>query len=136
MYEFVKLATENPDLPIVAMVNGEICSDDSGYFLGAFGTASIVEVGTIGDKYYDDRDSFKEAYYDKYSDKLCKMFDYLPRCCLDTVAQGKYTMEQFSANCLSEEKLDAYLNEMADKYMVKVIAVYVDPSSFTVFEEA
>ena len=41
--ELFKLMQENPDLPVVAMVDGEIPGDDSGYWLGAWGSAHIDE---------------------------------------------------------------------------------------------
>ena len=41
--ELFNLMQENPDLPVVAMVDGEIPGDDSGYWLGAWGSAHIDE---------------------------------------------------------------------------------------------
>jgi hypothetical protein len=58
--KFVDLVAANPELPIVAMVNGEICWDDGCYWLGAFSAASIELVGLINDRYYDDVEDFKE----------------------------------------------------------------------------
>lgn len=136
MKELVKLVAENPDLPIVAMVNGDICWDDNCYWMGSFSSTSIELVGLIGDHWYDDRDSFKEVYYDKYSRELCEKFNYEPRCCAVNVERGLYTQEQFAANCLAEEELDKYLNEMADKYMKKCIVVYVDAPDLNDWEEA
>ncbi len=136
MKELVKLVAENPDLPIVAMVNGDICWDDNCYWMGSFSSASIELVGLIGDHWYDDRDSFKEVYYDKYSGELCEKFNYEPRGCAVNVERGLYTQEQFAANCLAEEELDKYLNEMADKYMKKCIVVYVDAPDLNDWEEA
>lgn len=34
---------ENPELPVVPMVNGEIPGDDSGWWLGAWGSSRIDE---------------------------------------------------------------------------------------------
>lgn len=39
--ELFKLMQENPDLPIVPMVDGEIAEDDGGWWLGAWGTAHV-----------------------------------------------------------------------------------------------
>lgn len=129
--DLLKLVAENPELPVVAMVNGDICWDDSCYWMGSFSAASIKLVGLIGDHWYDDSESFKEVYYDKYSEKLCEKFNYLPRCCVASVERGEYTQEQFAANCLAEAELDKYLNEMANKYMKKCIVVYVDAPEMT-----
>lgn len=39
----LKLMQENPELPVVPMVDGEIPGDDSGYWLGAWGKARVDE---------------------------------------------------------------------------------------------
>jgi hypothetical protein len=136
MTNLVQLVKENPGLPILAMVNGEVCWDDGCYWLGHVGSASVEEVGLLGERYYDERDDFKEAYYDKYSEALCAKFNYEPRCCTVSVERGEYTQEQFAANCLAEEKLENYLTEIANKYMIRAIVVYVDPPEDKVIEEA
>ena len=41
--ELFKLIQENPDLPIVPMVDADIVADDCGYLLGAWGRASVDE---------------------------------------------------------------------------------------------
>lgn len=41
--ELLRLISENPDLPVVPMVDGEIPGDDSGYWLGAWGVARVDE---------------------------------------------------------------------------------------------
>ena len=41
--ELFRLMRENPDLPVVPMVDGEICGDDSGYWCGTWGHASVDE---------------------------------------------------------------------------------------------
>ena len=41
--ELFRLMRENPNLPVVAMVDGEIPGDDSGYRLGAWGSARVDE---------------------------------------------------------------------------------------------
>lgn len=134
--KFVDLVAANPELPIVAMVNGEICFDDNMYWMGAFSAASIELIGLLGERYYDDVEDFKEAYYDKYSDELCEKFNYDPRCCAINVDRGLYTQEQFTINCLAEEELELYLDDMVKKYMKKCIAVYVDTPDLTTWEEA
>lgn len=123
--ELLKLVAENPELPIVAMVNGEVCWDGDNYWMARFSSVSIENVGIIGERWYDDLESFIEAYYDKYDYELCEMFGYNPRCCGVSVERGEYTQEQFAANCLAEEKLDEYLNNKANEYMKKCIVVYV-----------
>lgn len=41
--ELFKLMRENPDLPVVPMVDSEIVADDCGYWLGAWGRAYVDE---------------------------------------------------------------------------------------------
>lgn len=41
--ELFRLMQENPELPVVPMVDGEIPGDDCGYWLGAWGSAQIDE---------------------------------------------------------------------------------------------
>lgn len=41
--ELFKLMQENPELPVVPMVDGEIPGDDSGWWLGAWGSAHVDE---------------------------------------------------------------------------------------------
>lgn len=41
--ELFRLMQENPDLPIVPMVNSDVVADDCGYWLGAWGRAYVDE---------------------------------------------------------------------------------------------
>ena len=132
----LELVATNPELPIVAMVNGEVCWDDSCSWMASFSAASIELVGLIGEHWYDDVDSFKEVYYDKYSEELCEKFNYDPRCCVASIQRGEHTEEQFAANCLAEAELENYLDEMVKKYMKRCIVVYVDAPDLSDWEEA
>lgn len=63
--KLIKLINENPDLPIFAWVDGEVCEDNCGYWLGQFGSATIKEyakVETYGwyEKDYVFRDDYEE----------------------------------------------------------------------------
>jgi hypothetical protein len=135
--KFIELVVANPDLPIVAMVNGEICEPDATlYWMGSFSAASVELIGLIDECWYDDVDDFKEVYYDKYSEELCEKFNYDPRCCAINVDRGLYTQDQFAANCLAEEELEKYLSEMVKKYMRRCIVVYIDEPDMSQWEEA
>lgn len=70
--ELFKLIKENPDLPIVPMVDAEIIGDDSGYWLGSWGEAYI-------DKYILHEDYgviFYEENDPDITDIFEKFFDY------------------------------------------------------------
>lgn len=41
--EIIKLIEENPDLPIVPMVNSEVVADDGGYWKGKWGRCEVTE---------------------------------------------------------------------------------------------
>lgn len=52
--ELLKLIEQNPDLPVVPMVDGEIVTDDFGYYAGSWGSATVDEylVGKRDDRIY------------------------------------------------------------------------------------
>ena len=41
--KLLKLIKENPELPIIPMVSNDVCSDDSGYWEGEWGSAYVDE---------------------------------------------------------------------------------------------
>ena len=41
--ELIKLIQENPDLPIVPMVDAEVVADDCGYWMGKWGRCEVTE---------------------------------------------------------------------------------------------
>lgn len=65
--ELVDLISENPELPIFAWVNGEICEDNCGYWLGQFDSASIKEYAKV--KTYDWY-GYNYVFKDDYEDYL------------------------------------------------------------------
>ena len=134
--KFVDLVAANPDLPIVAMVNGDICHDYGMYWIGGFSAASIELVGIIGERWQDDVEEFKEVYYDKHSEELCEKFNYNPRICVASVERGEYDQQQFAINCLAEEELELYLSDMVTKYMRRCIVVYIDEPDMAEWNEA
>lgn len=134
--KFVELVAANPGLPIVCMVNGDICHDYGMYWPGSFSWASVELVGLVGEHYHDDVESFEEAYYDLHEKELCEKFNYDPRCCSVNVERGLYTEQQLAENQRAEEALGLYLNEMVAKYMKKCIVVYVDELDMAEWEKA
>jgi hypothetical protein len=114
--DLIKLIQENPDLPVISMVEDEAVSGECGYTVTSFGKAYIEEYALLGDRYYDDRESFKEDYYDWHDEELCEKFNYKPRLPLDN-----------EENNQNSYLLEAYLDEVADKYFKKAIVVYIHP---------
>ena len=90
--KFLKLVKENPTLPIISYVDADVVGDGNfGRWVGSFGKAQIGEYAEFNERYYDDRDTFKEDFYDYHCDELSEKFMYNPMICETTVAYKKYT---------------------------------------------
>lgn len=61
--KLLQLAAENPDLPIVPMVDYDVVGDGYGFWLGEFGHCEVGEYALYSDRYYDERDELKDDYY-------------------------------------------------------------------------
>ena len=121
------LASENPDLPIICMVDCEVvCDFDYGRWLAQLGYSRIGEFASYNDRFYDDRELFKEEYYDRNDEILCERFGYSPWKSPYNGARGKYSDQEIEKNIAAEKKLDAYLDEVAEKSFVKCIILYID----------
>ena len=114
--ELIKLIQENPDLPVIPMVESEAVSDEWGYTIASFGRAYVEEYTIYHERYYDDRESFKEVYYDCHDEELCEKFNYNPRL--------PNSNEENNKNSLL---LDEYLDSIADRCFKKAIVVYIHP---------
>ncbi len=120
---FVELVAQNSDLPIVAMVDGEIVEDPGLMWMGSITNALISDIGLISERYYDDRSDFMDAYYSKYSDILAERFGY-------------NNQDPKEIREAAEVAIDEYLEQMADKYMKKAIVIYVREPDYKIWEEA
>lgn len=89
----------------------------------------------VGDRFIDDRGCFEEEYYDSKEDELCEKFDYEPCICESTVKSGKYTQEEYERNCKNGEKLDAYLEDVAERAFQKAIILYIGVPNYENFDE-
>lgn len=74
--ELLKLVQENPDLPIVPLVDYEVCFEDYGYWQGSFGRAKVNEYVHFDDRFYT-RD-YQDIIEDKLSDTLCDDYPDMP----------------------------------------------------------
>ena len=72
---FIQLIKENPELPVVPMVDGEVCLDDCHRWMGAFGHCYVGEYAFFGDQVYFDRDELEEDYYNFNSEFYCFLPD-------------------------------------------------------------
>lgn len=125
--ELIKLISENPSLPVIPMVNYEVVADGNYRWLGSFGRSYVGEYALFDEKerYYEDREEFKEDYYDYYCDELHDKFKYEPRIAFAN-DNGRFTDEQVAVNKENEKRLNKYLDEIADKHFKKAIIVYID----------
>lgn len=105
--ELIELISNNPELPVFAWVNGEICGDDCGYWLGQFSSASIREYAEL---------DFNYGYHETnwvFKDEPEDLIDYL----VETVDYMDYSSEE------AEEKAIDYINNLEYK---RAIFVFVD----------
>lgn len=72
--KLLQLIKENPKLPVIPMVNYEVCSEDSGYWTGSFGDVNVEEYAVYNERFYTDKDELKEDYYNDNED----FFEGLP----------------------------------------------------------
>ncbi len=135
--KLVDLAKEHPDLPIVAMVDGEIvCGDDYCRWLGSVGNVELGEYVLFGDRFFDDREEFKEKYYDYNDDELCEKFGYEPGINEYTLKNRHCTRKRYEENKENQKCLEAYLGEVAERAFKAAIIVNIDlPDDVEEFKE-
>ena len=100
--ELLRLIKENPELPIVPMVDADIIGDDCGYWLGAWGRATVDE--------YFISERAERVFYKSDDD----VFDVLERHLSD---------EEFEALPESEEECRPYYDKLP---WIKAIIVYIN----------
>lgn len=122
----LRLVAENPDLPIVAMVDCDIVGGDYGRWLASFGECYVGEYVLYEDRYYDDREEFKEAYYEYNDEPLCEKFGYNPRIGEYQFKIDECTREEYLVNCSAEKMMDKYLEQVAEKMFTKAIIVNIE----------
>ena len=105
--ELIQLISDNPDLPIFAWVNGEVCEDDCYYWLGKFSSASIREYAVL---------DFSYGYYDTnwvFKDETEDLEEYL----LNTTEYLELSDSE------ADKKLQDFLDNLEYK---KAIFVFID----------
>lgn len=122
----LNLIKENPDLPVVPMVDYDVVGDGYGRWLGSFGNCYVGEYTDYDERFYDDREEFEERYYNNNDKELENKFNYNPRITEYSVEIGKRTKEEYEENCKNENLLNEYLHTISDKYFKKAIIVNID----------
>lgn len=101
--ELFKLMQENPELPVIPFVDAEIIGNDSGYWLGSWGSAMI-------DEYIIPPDGDYPAQFKSDDD----VFDTLEKC---------LGYEEFEKLPETEEECRPYYEDLPWK---KAIIVYIN----------
>ena len=122
----LELINENPELPIICMVESDIIGgDDYGRWMAQVGWSVVGEFATYNERFYDDREEFTEDYYNRNDEILDQRFGYNP-CMSYPDALKRYKKEEIEANKEAEKRLDTYLDEVADRAFKRAILVYID----------
>ena len=75
----LELINDNPDLPVVCMVDGDVVRDDWGRWLAQIGWSDVGEYALYNERFYDDdREQFIEDYYNRNDAILDERFGYNP----------------------------------------------------------
>lgn len=121
------LIAQNPGLPVIPMVDSEICEDDSyARYMGEIGFSFVGEYAIYDDMVIHDREEFKERYYDNNDEELCEKFGYIPHINKYTFHSGDCTADQLVENEKAEKRLEEYLDGIAEKEFQKAILVNID----------
>ena len=119
--ELIKLVQENPDVEVICMTDTDVVGDGSfGEYLSEIHSCRLGEYVCYSERFFDDREEFKEEYYDANADELCEKFHYSP--CLDTSRLPEFEVEHHKK---AEQALEDYLDKLAEKYFKKAIIVYI-----------
>lgn len=103
--ELLRLIKENPDLPILPMVEGDVCgSDEYAYWMGCFGNSFVDEY--LIDEWYGDE---------------CVVFK--SNCDIETLIEGMAEVE--FGNCTNESNWSRAEREL-DKLWKKAIICYIN----------
>ena len=124
--ELLQLIKENPELPVIPMVDGDLCGGEYGRYFGEIGFCQIGEYVVCDERVYFDREEFIEDLYDWNDEDLCKHFGFVP-----------YLPNEFTtwANKVAEKKIDDYLQTVANRVFKPAIIVNIDIPVDTDFYE-
>ena len=126
--ELIKLISENPDLPVIPIVNTDVVAEDWGWWLGEFVNVTLGELIIYNKRWYTNRLKFLEAYCDDHLDELCNKFKFNPEMeRLHNICGQAFTEEELLANQTALEALEYYIEyEIANKFFIKAILLYIN----------
>lgn len=97
--ELLKIVAENPDLPIVPLVDSDVICDYYGRCLGKIGSVRVGEYAVYAETLFTNRDVFKSRYRSDNKGWL-----------------SKYT----------KDYAESILDKVSDIYFIKAIIVEID----------
>lgn len=106
IHNLLHLIAENPDLPVVPMVDSEVVADECGYWRGSWGSASVQEVYEGKERIF-----FRDDEDDELIDRVLE--DYLPA-------------DEYKALDESPTATEAMREEIKKVPWKKCIMVYID----------
>ena len=123
--KFLELVKEHPDLPIIPLVNYEVVCEGYGNWVGSFSKCFVGEYALFNDRFYDDKEEFKEDYYCYYDSEIDKKFGYSPSLELPNESlEVKQKTKEINKKALND--VNKYLDEQANSFFKKAIIVYID----------
>lgn len=112
--ELIKLVQENPDAEVICMTDTDVVGDGSfGDYLSEIHSCRLGEYVCYSERVFDDREEFKEEYYDANADELNKKFGYAVQ------------FDDLKYNEKAAKALEDYLDALAEKWFKKAIIVYI-----------
>lgn len=119
--ELIKLVQENPDAEVICMTDTDVVGDGSfGDYLSEIHSCRLGEYVCYSERVFDDREDFKEEYYDMNADELNKRFGYAVQ-----FDDTEYTEEEWEQHEKAAKALEDYLDGLAEKWFKKAIIVYI-----------
>lgn len=120
------LMKENPDLPVIPLIQGDIVCDDD-LSIGNLGASQISDYAVVNGELCLDKREYVDAKFKENIHDLCESFNYNPDINRYTFAKGRYTKEQYESNLESRKKINEHLEKLAEQEMKKVIFVCIIP---------
>lgn len=123
--KFLELVKEHPNLPIIPLVNFEVVCEDYGNWVGSFGNCFVGEYTLFNDRFYDDKEEFKDDYYNYYESEINQKFGYNPSLELPSKSlEAEQKVRENNKKALND--VNNYLDEQANNFFKKAIIVYID----------
>lgn len=102
--DLLKLIKDNPDLPIVPMVDGEIAPEEDGYWRGQWGPAAVDE--------YLVAERHERIFFKSEEDMWAVLEQYLPNEEYDSLPDNEDECSKIYENLLWKKAIVVYINSL------------------------